>query len=403
MLTPSNCGASKTVRRILVACVISLFSLMGNISLDLSKTLELWQNAEKALASVPLCPDLLTLHLVGLLQGEGQQHCCWKASVGEDDGQENTSLPEHALEILAALCKKSGENIHSMDPQCREGENVECKRIISKVKERLRTTETADPALTRLTIISELLEMFPSLEEDLKAAQSNPDWVVVASLRSILRVKGAILKSQEMLPTSEDFRSLWRQLSANLVLAFSVFASESVHECWTENPNLSASFSQYDSQPLFSPLPFLASKKLVKDLDSLQACLSDKSHEKLGKKAREILSLVSLKVSLLAVACLIYPIVLVSFREMTEWIQNYARSLKDRTEDLKRERLLAEDLLHQMLPRSVAKQLRKHKHVKAENFDQVKLPGSSACRAGQALLSQKLAGGAQSIGLPGDH
>ncbi|XP_048860753.1 atrial natriuretic peptide receptor 1 [Brienomyrus brachyistius] len=56
---------------------------------------------------------------------------------------------------------------------------------------------------------------------------------------------------------------------------------------------------------------------------------------------------------------------------MTDWIQNYARSLKERTEDLKRERRLAEDLLHQMLPKSVAKQLRQRKHVKAESYEQV--------------------------------
>uniref|UniRef100_A0A8D2LBK1 guanylate cyclase n=1 Tax=Varanus komodoensis TaxID=61221 RepID=A0A8D2LBK1_VARKO len=77
------------------------------------------------------------------------------------------------------------------------------------------------------------------------------------------------------------------------------------------------------------------------------------------------------RISLLAVTGLIYPIVLVSFKEMTDWIQNYARDLRDRTEDLKRQRHLAEDLLHQMLPKSVARQLRKHKHVEAENYDQV--------------------------------
>ncbi|XP_071331220.1 guanylyl cyclase C-like isoform X2 [Trachinotus anak] len=56
---------------------------------------------------------------------------------------------------------------------------------------------------------------------------------------------------------------------------------------------------------------------------------------------------------------------------MTEWIQNYAHSLKERTEDLKRQRQLAEDLLHQMLPKSVAKQLRQQKHVEAESYEMV--------------------------------
>ncbi|XP_068606446.1 atrial natriuretic peptide receptor 1-like [Brachionichthys hirsutus] len=56
---------------------------------------------------------------------------------------------------------------------------------------------------------------------------------------------------------------------------------------------------------------------------------------------------------------------------MTEWIQNFAQSLKEKTEALKYQRQLAEDLLHQMLPKSVAKQLRQHKHVKAESYEKV--------------------------------
>ncbi|XP_034447306.1 receptor-type guanylate cyclase gcy-19 isoform X2 [Hippoglossus hippoglossus] len=79
----------------------------------------------------------------------------------------------------------------------------------------------------------------------------------------------------------------------------------------------------------------------------------------------------SMRICLLAIACLIYPVVMLSFKQMTEWIQNYAQSLKERTEDLKRQRQLAEDLLNQMLPKSVAKQLRQHKHVQAESYEKV--------------------------------
>ncbi|XP_076022323.1 atrial natriuretic peptide receptor 1 [Genypterus blacodes] len=62
---------------------------------------------------------------------------------------------------------------------------------------------------------------------------------------------------------------------------------------------------------------------------------------------------------------------MVSFKQMTEWIQNYAHSIAEKTEDLRRQRQLAEDLLHQMLPKSVAKQLRQHKHVEAESYEKV--------------------------------
>ncbi|KAE8293080.1 Atrial natriuretic peptide receptor 1 [Larimichthys crocea] len=79
----------------------------------------------------------------------------------------------------------------------------------------------------------------------------------------------------------------------------------------------------------------------------------------------------SMRVCLLAIACLIYPVVMLSFKQMTEWIQDYAKTLKEKTEDLKRQRQLAEDLLHQMLPKSVAKQLRQHRHVEAESYEKV--------------------------------
>ncbi|XP_071398980.1 atrial natriuretic peptide receptor 1-like [Centroberyx affinis] len=79
----------------------------------------------------------------------------------------------------------------------------------------------------------------------------------------------------------------------------------------------------------------------------------------------------SMRICLLAMACLIYPVVMVSFKQMTEWIQNYALSLRERTMDLKRQRRLAEDLLHQMLPKTVAKQLRQQKHVEAESYEKV--------------------------------
>ncbi|XP_039460634.1 guanylate cyclase soluble subunit beta-2 [Oreochromis aureus] len=87
--------------------------------------------------------------------------------------------------------------------------------------------------------------------------------------------------------------------------------------------------------------------------------------------SRSISSGLSMRICLLAMACLIYPVVMFSFKQMTEWIQNYAHSLKEKTQDLKHQRQLAEDLLHQMLPKSVAKQLRQHKHVEAESYEKV--------------------------------
>ncbi|KAJ6656741.1 hypothetical protein lerEdw1_003072 [Lerista edwardsae] len=369
---PSNCSTSKAVRRILAACLISLLTLMGNISLDLSQTLESWRDAEKALAGLPSCRSLLALQLITRLRGQGMSPCC-QENGGSHDALESKYWLEHILENAAVLCKEPGEEIAGTIPPCQEERGAECEIIINKMRERLNSTQGAETLSGQSRLISELLDMFGRSEEDLQAMKSTSDWADVASLRLILRIKEAILKSHNRPPSPEGFQALWYSMS--VILMYSTFASESVQECWMEDSELSTLFSQHKGMPVFTPssdfLKLQPIQRLEKALDSLQACLLEKSHKKLSRKSREILSLVSLKISLLAIASLVYPIVLVSFKEMTDWIQNYARSLKERTEELKRERRLAEDLLHQMLPKSVAKQLRKSGHVEAENYDQV--------------------------------
>ncbi|XP_034974728.1 speract receptor-like [Zootoca vivipara] len=360
----ATCSTSKTVRRLLVACLVSVATLMGSISLDLSQTLESWRNTKAALASLPSCQTVWVLHLASLFQDEIR---C------QEDGEGkalDAFFLDHVLGKFAVSCEGSGAKVRGMQLLCKE--DCRCQTFASEIRERLNGTQAVAMLLAWSRIVSEILEVLGSPEEDLEAVKSNPDWVDVATLRAILRTKGGFLKSRGMAPSSSvDAQGLWYQMSA--VLTYGVFASESVRGCWAENPNLSISSTQYGGIPVFSPppSPLPPDERLVKDLDSFQACLWEKSRQRLGEKSRDILSLVSLKISLLAVASLIYPIVLLSFKEMADWIRNYARSLKERTEDLKRERSLAEDLLHQMLPKSVAKQLRKCKHVEAENYDQV--------------------------------
>uniref|UniRef100_A0ACB8EE86 Uncharacterized protein n=1 Tax=Sphaerodactylus townsendi TaxID=933632 RepID=A0ACB8EE86_9SAUR len=369
-----RCGTSKPVRRVWAACLVSLLALMASVSLELNTTLDLWGNIEKALGGLPSCQTLLVLQLVGFLQEEGKYPCCqWGKRDGEGEAQENPLLPERMLKTLAVLCEEAGKKVLEVKQQCKEGEDFECQVFINKVRWKLNNTHVPQMVLAHSRIILELLEMLESPEEDLKATRSNPDWVDVASLRLILRLKGAILDSRETFQSSEDFQARWHQMST--ILNYYVFASENVQHCWMENPNLSISPTQREGTPVFTPsldsLSFPPRRSLLKALESLQVCVLEQSQKMLSKKSKEVLSLASLQVSLFLVTGLIYPVILVSFKEMTNWIQSYAWSLKERTEDLKRERCLAEDLLHQMLPKSVAKQLRKHKQVEAENYDQV--------------------------------
>lgn len=363
----SNCGASKAVRRVWAACLVSLLALIGNISLDFNTTLDSWRNMEKALTSLRSCQTLLVLHLIGFLQKEGKHPCCWGERAGEDQGREHTGV----LEKLTVLCEEAREKVQGMNQQCEEEAGAECQIFIAQVRRKLNSTQAPQTVLVRSRVIPELLEMLESPEEDLRATKSNPSWVDVATLRLILRIKGAILNSQETFPSPKDFQALWHRMSA--ILTYYALASETVQECWVENPNLSASSTHREGTPFLGSLSFPPHQGLLKALEPLQACVLEQSPKTLRRKSNDVLSLVSLQVSLLLVAGLIYPVVLVSFKEMTDWIQNYACSLKERTEDLKQERRLAEDLLHQMLPKSVAKQLRKKKHVEAENYDQVDL------------------------------
>ncbi|XP_064599427.1 receptor-type guanylate cyclase Gyc76C-like [Liolophura sinensis] len=58
---------------------------------------------------------------------------------------------------------------------------------------------------------------------------------------------------------------------------------------------------------------------------------------------------------------------------MTDWIYDYAKTLQERTKELNQEKQMTETLLYQMLPKSVANQLRQNKKVPAESFDSVSI------------------------------
>ncbi|KAM6982475.1 atrial natriuretic peptide receptor 1 isoform 1-T1 [Tautogolabrus adspersus] len=158
--------------------------------------------------------------------------------------------------------------------------------------------------------------------------------------------------------------------------------SERLNDCWLENIELKLNSSKCEKhlhifdtrlwQISDTETELLSGSQTgVEALTNTQRCLFDRAVPSLRLASRTVSSALSMRVCLLALACLIYPVVMFSFKQMTEWIQNYAQNLKEKTEDLKRQRQLAEDLLHQMLPKSVARQLRQQKHVEAESYDRV--------------------------------
>nr|XP_020827673.1 receptor-type guanylate cyclase gcy-12-like isoform X1 [Phascolarctos cinereus] len=238
-------------------------------------------------------------------------------------------------------------------------------------RQRLNVSSALELGSQLSVLISELLQVLGDPEETLKAVRSNPDLVDAVSLKILLRVQEFLL---QVFQQPQDREARWYQMLP--ILNFALLASEDLQSCWLSDANLSLSLPiSVEGISLFQPFlalsPLGPGRALAQGLMGVHRCLWDLGREKLDGKARAILSSVSLKVSLLLVTGLIYPIFFVSFKQMTLWIQNYARNLRARTEALKHERRLAENLLHQMLPKSVAKQLRRHRHVEAEDYEQV--------------------------------
>lgn len=79
------------------------------------------------------------------------------------------------------------------------------------------------------------------------------------------------------------------------------------------------------------------------------------------------------KLAIFVFVATLLPFIAVSVKRMTDWIYDYAKTLQERTKELNQEKQMTETLLYQMLPKSVANQLRQNKKVPAESFDSVSI------------------------------
>ncbi|XP_053308081.1 uncharacterized protein LOC128470247 isoform X2 [Spea bombifrons] len=369
---PTNLRLSRTVKRILAACLVSLVTLLGSVSIDLNNCLKDWRSTEEALYGLSSCTNLLAMKFISFLQDQ-KKLCCW-------DNLNFTDRRTFVMDNMRSFCREEGglQNYNRICENKAEMRHI-CELFTRRLKMRLDNATDADPTLGDVFsgMITQILEDWNSSDGDLVTSMKNQDWMDVLSLRLLLRAREAMGDLGCPSPlASEDLQSASYRILT--MLNYAVYTSDTLHACWMDNGNgsrLSGYLTKYRNVLLFAPLgdPRSTFGTLTADgrLDSARNCLFHKAYEKLNNKSRDILGEVSLKVTLLAVTCVLYPIVLVSFKQMTEWIQDYAKSLKERTEDLKKERRVAEDLLHQMLPRTVAKQLRKQKQVEAESYDQV--------------------------------
>ncbi|RVE71191.1 hypothetical protein OJAV_G00072650 [Oryzias javanicus] len=371
----SRSGSSRTVQRILTACLLSSLALLGSVSTDLGSSFSLLRGTEAAYDELTSCRTRALLHLVTRLQK--MRH------LFAQDVTKRT--PEESLKPFERLCEEMAAQRDGHGRACRPESTGSCQEMSRRteefLKESFETDSSGEKRSSAFTLaIHRLLAVWESEELSIVKVRQNFDWRFVLSARllvTFLELNHQLMLSRHTTPGGGLHRSWSRTLS---YLSFTRVLTEPLNRCWLEHMDLSRnSSSDVDGSSDFdaslwqiSGAEVLSgSVRGVQALRNAQECLFDRAASDLRRTSRSSSSALSMRICLLVIACLIYPVVMVSFKQMTDWIQNYARTLKEKTEDLKHQRQLAEDLLHQMLPKSVAKQLRRQKHVEAESYERV--------------------------------
>lgn len=373
-------GSSRTVRRILTACLLSFLALLGSVSVDLSSNFDLLHTTEAAYDELTSCRTIAILQIVSKLQKI-------RHLFSKDMGNETleASFSEVVFPVFG-LCGEMVANSNGHGLPCSVGLAGFCQEMKRSVQgflnSSLRTNSTSQNDSSVLSLaIGRLLDIWGSVEDTLIQVKHNPNWRDVLSARLLLafiELNNQLMDVPHM-AAHTGFQYKWTSVLS--YLCFARVMAERLNDCWLENIDLKLNSSQhikYSSifdtslwQISGAGAELSGSHTGIQALTNTKQCLLDRAVPALRLASRSLSSGLSMRICLLAIACLIYPVVMFSFKQMTEWIQNYAHSLKEKTEDLKRQRQLAEDLLHQMLPKSVAKQLRQQKHVEAESYEKV--------------------------------
>uniref|UniRef100_A0A8C7YY66 guanylate cyclase n=1 Tax=Oryzias sinensis TaxID=183150 RepID=A0A8C7YY66_9TELE len=373
----SQSGSSRTVLRILTACLLSSLALLGFVSTDLTSSFSLLHSTEEAYDELTSCRTRALLHIVTRLQNI--RHLFAQDMTNETLGESLTSFDLLCDEMAA---QRDGHGL-----ACRPELTGSCQEMSRRTEAFLSDSfdggSSGAKRSTAFTLaIERLLNVWETVEHSVVTVKQNSNWRYVLSAR--LLVTFTELNHQLMLfhntTTSHSLHRRWTHTLS--YLSFARVLTEQLNQCWLEHIDLSRnssldvkSSSVFDTSlwQISGSTPELLSGSLrgIQTLRNTQKCLFDRAASNLRLRSRSISSSLSMRICLLAIACLIYPVVMVSFKQMIDWIQNYAQTLKEKTEDLKHQRQLAEDLLHQMLPKSVARQLRRHKHVEAESYERV--------------------------------
>ncbi|XP_022074322.2 uncharacterized protein LOC110968683 [Acanthochromis polyacanthus] len=368
-------GSSRTVRRILTACLLSFLALIGSVSIDLSSNFDLLHTTEAAYNELTSCKTTAFLQLISKLQK--MRHLFAKDMENETLG---ASFSEIMLPVFDRLCDEMAGHSNGHGLNCSIELSGFCNQVFFNASLDANTNDNETSAFS--LAIGRLLDIWGTIEDSLVNVKQNSNWRDVLSARllvTFIELNHQLMDFRHM-ATLTGFQYKWTYVLS--YLSFARIMTERLNDCWFENIDLKLNSSlDVQQSSILDTSPWQisgagtellsGSHRGIQALTNTQQCLFDRAVLALRLASRSISSVLSMRICLLALACLIYPVVMFSFKQMTEWIQNYAQSLKEKTEDLKRQRQLAEDLLHQMLPKSVAKQLRQHKHVEAESYEKV--------------------------------
>ncbi|KAI2661263.1 Atrial natriuretic peptide receptor 2 [Labeo rohita] len=370
-----SCGSrSRTVRRILIACVISFLALLSAVTMDFNSSLAQWQATEASLKELTSCRTNVTLRLIMELQTLRNLSSPRENTVYNI--KQEAFLSSLSLIMLTVNRCCTSTDMDSLGQPCGVELLEFCEHLQSNLSEFFNATwrgELTDANETTVftLAIEKILNTWGVKDVDIGLLKHNPDWTDVLALKLLLNVQEL---NYRLITGEKKVDEIWHATTLMSVISD---MSENLYHCWMENSDLGLNQTNVKHLIFSTATTSERSTELMLALENTLRCFYVRAGWALKLKSRDISSSISLKICLLAIACLIYPIVLLSFKQMTEWIQDYAQSLREKTEDLKRERRLAEDLLHQMLPKSVAKQLRQNKHVEAESYEKVETIGDA--------------------------
>lgn len=360
-------GSSRIVRRVLAACVLSFLALLACVSSDLRSSFASLRATEAAYDQLTSCRTAVVLQLVARLQ-----HTRHLLS--------NDSLEAAASAAVSPVLERACGEISARQDERGRACGSETAALCQEMSREVEGLRNVSLSSAHSLAIAWLLDSWGTVGDALTRVQQNLVWRDALAARLLLAF---IELNQQLLDrrrrASAGFQRRWS--SALSQLGFAAVLSERLRLCWLENLalelNRSRSSDWFALEAGLWRLPAVGAEALpgsragLRALRNAQRCVVESAAPALRLASKAASSELSVRLCCLLAACLIYPLVMFSFKQMTEWIQNFAQNLKERTEDLKRQRQLAEDLLHQMLPKSVAKQLRQHKHVEAESYDKV--------------------------------